>query len=109
MLGFNALIAVQPELEADGVVLSQEDIQKLLSQTEGLAFLKGKWVEVDHRRLRSLLAQMEDMPKEVTLMDTLRMGLDAEKALEETVIGADSGAWITELSNEELMTLLRLE
>lgn len=109
MLGFNALIAVQPELEVDGVVLSQEDIQKLLSQTEGLAFLKGKWVEVDHRRLRSLLAQMEDMPKEVTLMDTLRMGLDAEKALEETVIGADSGAWITELSNEELMTLLRLE
>ena len=58
LLGFNTLISLQPTLEVDGVALSQADIQMLLSQTEGLAFLKGKWVEVDHRRLRSLLAQI---------------------------------------------------
>lgn len=81
LLGFNTLISVQPALEVDGAVLSQADIQMLLSQTEGLAFLKGKWVEVDHKRLRSLLARMEELPEEVTLMDTLRMELGAEKAM----------------------------
>lgn len=97
MLGFDTLIAVQPELEIDGAALTQEDIQKLLSQTEGLAFLKGKWVEVDHKRLRSLLAKMEDLPKEVTLMDTLRMELGAEKVLADVGGLVTNGAWLTAL------------
>ncbi|MGN1015374.1 MAG: DEAD/DEAH box helicase [Faecousia sp.] len=97
LLGFNTLINLQPALEVDGTALSQEDIQKLLSQTEGLAFLKGKWVEVDHRRLRSLLAQMEDMPEEVTLMDTLRMELGAEKAPADVGGLVTNGAWLASL------------
>ena len=97
MLGFASLIAVQPELEVDGVVLSQADIQTLLSQTEGLAFLKGKWVEVDHKRLRSLLARMEELPEEVTLMDTLRMELGAEKMPEDVGGLVTNGAWLASL------------
>ena len=97
LLGFNTLISLQPTLEVDGVALSQADIQMLLSQTEGLAFLKGKWVEVDHKRLRSLLAQMEDMPEEVTLMDTLRMELGAEKAPPDVGGLVTNGAWLASL------------
>ena len=97
LLGFNTLISLQPTLEVDGVALSQADIQMLLSQTEGLAFLKGKWVEVDHRRLRSLLAQMEDMPEEVTLMDTLRMELGAEKAPADVGGLVTNGPWLASL------------
>ena len=97
LLGFNTLINLQPALEVDGAVLSQADIQMLLSQTEGLAFLKGKWVEVDHRRLRSLLAQMEDMPEQVTLMDTLRMELGAEKVPADVGGLVTNGAWLASL------------
>lgn len=97
LLGFNTLISLQPTLEVDGVALSQADIQMLLSQTEGLAFLKGKWVEVDHKRLRSLLAQMEDMPEEVTLMDTLRMELGEEKAPPDVGGLVTNGAWLASL------------
>ena len=59
MVGFDALISMKPKLMVDGVELSEEDIRTLLAQTEGLAFLKGKWIEVDHARLRQLLAEME--------------------------------------------------
>lgn len=97
MLGFNTLLAVQPSLEVDGTALSQEDIRMLLSQTEGLAFLKGKWVEVDHGRLRSLLAQMEALPEEVTLMDTLRMELGTEKAPADVNGMITNGAWLASL------------
>ncbi len=72
MLGFDALISMKPKLMVDGVELSEEDIRKLLAQTEGLAFLKGKWIEVDHARLERLLKEMEGQDREITLMEALR-------------------------------------
>ena len=35
--------------------------------------------------------------------------IESKRALAENVIGCDSGTWITELNDEELMALLRLE
>lgn len=97
MLGFDALISMQPTLEVDGVTLTEEDIRSMLSQSEGLAFLKGKWVEVDHGRLRSLLAQMEQMPGEMTLMDTLRMELGVKKELPDVGGLITNGVWLSSL------------
>ena len=99
-LGFNALISMQPTLEVDGVALSEADIRSLLSQTEGLAFLKGKWVEVDHQRLRSLLKQMEGMTGEMTLMDALRMELGVKKELPDVGGLVTNGAWLSSLLNK---------
>lgn len=92
MVGFNAMVSVQPELAVDGIPLTQEEIQALLAQTEGLALLKGRWVEVDHRRLRALLEQMEAVPGEITLMDALRMEFDKPKA--DVGITMTNGAWL---------------
>lgn len=100
LLGFNALISMQPTLEVDGVALTEADIRGLLSQTEGLAFLKGKWVEVDHQRLRSLLKQMEQLPGEMTLMDALRLELGVKKALPDVGGLVTNGAWLSSLLNK---------
>lgn len=97
ILGFDALISLQPELEVGGTTLTRADIQMLLSQTEGLAFLKGKWVEVDHAKLKALLTRMETLPEEMTLMDTLRMeaGIgDSPVDLGESVT---NGVWLSSL------------
>ncbi len=96
-LGFDALVSLQPELAVDGVPLSREEIQTLLAQTEGLALLKGRWVEVDHRRLRALLEQMENLPNEVTLMDALRMELEKPKA--DVGVTVTNGEWLGGLLN----------
>jgi len=96
-LGFDALVSVQPELAVDGVPLTREEIQTLLAQTEGLALLKGRWVEVDHQRLRSLLERMEALPGEVTLMDALRMELDKPKA--DVGVTVTNGEWLGGLLN----------
>ena len=100
LLGFNALISMQPTLEVDGMALSEADIRALLSQTEGLAFLKGKWVEVDHQRLCSLLEQMEDVPGEMTLMDALRLELGLKKGLPDVGCLVTNGAWLSSLLNK---------
>ena len=100
LLGFDSILSVQPKLVVDGVPLTQADIRKLLSQTEGLAFLKGKWVEVDHQRLRKLLEQMEENREEITLMDALRMNMGSgEKNADNADVGplVTNGKWLSGL------------
>jgi len=99
MLGFDTLVNVQPELTADGIPLSQEDIRQLLAQTEGLAFLKGKWVEVNHARLRALLEEMDGLPDTVTLMEAMRLGMEMETAKPQADVGlmVTNGEWLSTL------------
>lgn len=100
LLGFDSILSVQPKLVVDGVPLTQADIRKLLSQTEGLAFLKGKWVEVDHQRLQKLLEQMEGSREEITLMDALRMNMGSgEKNADSADVGplVTNGKWLSGL------------
>ena len=76
LLGFDSLLSVKPEFSVDGVVLSGQEVKKLLMQSEGLAFLKGKWIEVNHEKLRRLLQNMEQQKqKEITMFEALRSTL----------------------------------
>ena len=58
-LGMDALLDFQMEVTLDGETLSTAEIKRLLAQTDGLAFIRGKWVEVDHERLSRTLEQFE--------------------------------------------------
>ena len=44
-----------------------------------------------------------------TIEEKIDALIESKKELAETVIGSGSEKWITELGNEELMALLRLE
>lgn len=97
MLGFDTLIHLQPKLIVDGVVLTESDIRKLLAQTEGLALLKGKWVEVDHERLKKLLEQMERGEEDITLMEALRLEMGTAGSDKTADVGAlvTNGKWLS--------------
>ncbi len=58
-LGMSALLDFQMEITLDGERLSASEIKKLLAQTDGLALIRGKWVEIDHDRLRRTMDQFE--------------------------------------------------
>ena len=101
MLGFDALISMKPKLMVDGMELTEEDVRLLLAQTEGLAFLKGKWIEVDHARLKQLLEDMEGQTRDVTLMEALRMemgtGADADSKAVDVGPLVTNGKWLSSL------------
>lgn len=101
MLGFDALISMKPKLMVDGMELTEEDVRLLLAQTEGLAFLKGKWIEVDHVRLKQLLEDMEGQTRDVTLMEALRMemgtGADADSKAVDVGPLVTNGKWLSSL------------
>ncbi len=56
-LGMDALLDFQMEVTLDGETLSVSEVKHLLSQSDGLALIRGKWVEVDHERLSQALEQ----------------------------------------------------
>lgn len=95
-LGFDAVLSMTPHLEVDGQPLTREDIELLLKQTEGLAFLKGKWVEVDHGRLEQLLKEMGEPRKGMTFLQALR-GKPVDMLPEDEGVVISNGKWLTEL------------
>jgi superfamily II DNA or RNA helicase len=58
-LGLDALLDFRMEVTLDGESLSAVEIKRLLAQSDGLALIRGKWVEVDHHRLGRTLEQFE--------------------------------------------------
>ena len=80
LLGFDTLLSMLPELSVDGVALSRKDIKDIMHQTEGLALIKGKWIEVDKERLQKLLDKMDEYGGELSFFDAMRMkaGMDEQ-------------------------------
>ena len=98
LCGFDSLISMKPSLVVDGVELTKTDIRKLLRESEGLALLKGKWVEVDHKRLSRLLEAMDHYSGDITLIQALRGEAGAAED-EDIDIGplVSNGKWLTGL------------
>ena len=95
-LGFDAVLSMTPHLEVDGTPLTREDVELLLKQTEGLAFLKGKWIEVDHGRLEQLLKEMDEPGEGMTFLQALRQ-MPADTLPEDEGVIISNGKWLTEL------------
>ena len=98
LLGLNSIVDMQGFLTLDGMELSPGDIKILLQQTEGLAFIKGRWVEVDHKKLKDLLEKISKLKGKVSLLEALRMQVDskianAELDSDETEI--TNGKWLS--------------
>jgi superfamily II DNA or RNA helicase len=63
-LGMDALLDFRMEVTLDGENLSAAEIKGLLAQTDGLAFIRGKWVEIDHERLSRTLERFEAVERD---------------------------------------------
>src|SRR5712671_3271628 len=60
-LGLDALLDFRMEVTLDGEVLTKAEIKQLLAQSEGLAFIRGRWIEIDHERLKQTLDHFESV------------------------------------------------
>ncbi|MFN0053993.1 MAG: DEAD/DEAH box helicase [Planctomycetales bacterium] len=58
-LGSDGLLDFEVGLALDGEPLTEAERQQLLAGTEGLALLRGKWIEVDRARLQQALAHWQ--------------------------------------------------
>lgn len=58
-LGLDALLDFRMEVTLDGETLSAAEVKRLLASSDSLAFIRGKWIEIDHERLKRTLGQFE--------------------------------------------------
>jgi non-specific serine/threonine protein kinase len=62
-LGLDGLIDFQMEVTLDGETLTPAEVKRLLAQTNGLALIRGKWVEVDRERLTKTVEQFQSVAR----------------------------------------------
>lgn len=94
ILGLDAVLHMAPSLTVGGIPLTEAEIRDLLSQTEGLSFIKGKWIEVNHARLKKLLAEMQKYDGDITLLDALRSEMRAAPDDEDDAPVVTNGKWL---------------
>jgi non-specific serine/threonine protein kinase len=62
-LGLGALLDFSVEPTLDGEKLTSREWKQLLEGADGLALLRGKWVEVDRERLKDVLDRWHDLKR----------------------------------------------
>jgi non-specific serine/threonine protein kinase len=106
-LGTEALLDFSAEVILDGERLTQAEIDELLSQTDGLALIRGRWVEVDREKLARTMEQFRKfeqlaVSQGVTFAEAMRMVAGADVAGEGPAAqdsewaGTVAGPWLAE-------------
>lgn len=102
-LGFDALLDFNAQLSIGDETITVDEFKKLLSETDGLAFIKGKWIEVDHDKLKETLRAYEQVQKflektEMTVVEAMRFQLNASAELnvseESCELEVTNGEWL---------------
>jgi non-specific serine/threonine protein kinase len=88
-LGMDALLDFEMEVSLDGETLSAAEIKQLLAHTDGLALIRGRWVEIDRDRLKRTLDQFHAVEKRARA-EGLSFG-EAMRLVAGAGIGGDAG------------------
>ncbi|MEW6109679.1 MAG: DEAD/DEAH box helicase [Nitrospirota bacterium] len=85
-VGMDALLDFRPEILLGDVIIPEEEARRLLLKSEGLAWIKNRWVAVDAEKLKQTLDAYEksrDMiaAGEFSFRDAMRMQLNPQSAL----------------------------
>ncbi len=102
MVGMDALLDFSPRLMIGDTEISEEEARRLLNESDGLAFLKNKWVAVDPEKLRQTLEAFEkagELGSEegITLLDAMRLSMNPQKLLgvaAADLSGISHGEWL---------------
>lgn len=107
LLSKAALISVTPEMTYNGICITKEEINQLLLQTDGLAYIKNKWVEVDKRKLQYLLDEYEKIKEDgSTLLEVLKKYSTMEKT--DINIKFANPNWFTDIVKKNIEKNLEL-
>ena len=119
-VNMDALLNFDVRLVLGDSEISAEEARRLLQESEGLAFIKNRWVAVDPEKLQQTLAAYERAKKMMTeqglsLQDALRLQLKPEKLLDmpaaEINCSVSNGKWLEsvlkKLLNPDLIASLK--
>jgi non-specific serine/threonine protein kinase len=107
-LGLDALLDFEMNVTLDGESLTSEEIRELLTQSDGLALVRGQWIELDRERLQGMIDRfhaVEQTAKDngLAFSEAMRMLAGAQVAADEPVEETEAewaqvvaGPWLAE-------------
>ncbi len=102
-VGMDSILNFNAQLLLGDLQISRKEAVRLLEESEGLAFIKNKWVAVDPEKLKQTLDAYEKAEKMIaeegfSIKDALRMQLNPEKMLdlraEDADVTVSKGQWL---------------
>ena len=95
--GQNTLLDFNMEVTLDGEPLTAAEIRDLLATTDGLAWVRGRWVELDREHLESLIERFREVERTaksngLAFGEAMRLLAGADVAEEDPAI-ADQADW----------------
>jgi hypothetical protein len=108
-LGRNALLDFHMEVTLDGEALSAAEIQELLAQSDGLALVRGRWIEIDREHLKRMMERFREVERAakengLPFADAMRLLAGANVAAGDAATEPDpewtqviAGPWLAEI------------
>ena len=105
-LGLEALVDFKVDITVGGYQLTQQEVEGLLLQTEGLAQIKGQWVPVDKENLKETLDTWKNAQKlmkkhQMSLSEALRFLMNPQNSSLSDLLGetvsVNTGEWLESL------------
>ena len=105
LVGLDAIVDFSPSLMIDGEKLTEKQLKEFLAMAEGLALYKGKWVEINKKKLEAALTALQkakELAKDgnFTLAEAMRLELSAAPQStegEEISVTVSNGKWMKKI------------
>ena len=101
-VGLDAIMDFSPTLNIGDELITEQELRAFLDMAEGLVQYKGKWVEINKRKLEAVLQafdKVKDLAKDevLSLGDAMRLELNMNKLLaistDEIDVSVSNGQW----------------
>jgi len=111
VLGMDAILSFNASILIAGIELSPSEARQLLAESEGLAFIKNKWIPVDHEKLKQTLDAYKKAKKllknGLSIREAMQLQLNPQKWIDIDIddddqISISNGEWF-----ESVMQKLR--
>jgi non-specific serine/threonine protein kinase len=108
-LGQEALLDFQMEVSLDGETLTPAEIRQLLAASDGLAYVRGRWVELNREQLGRMIERFRDVERTaaaegLNFAEAMRLLSGADVAPQDSAIAAaadwaqvGAGPWLAEM------------
>ena len=106
-VGMEALLDFDAEIMLGDVAISKEQARQMLEESEGLAFIKNRWVRVDHDKLTQAIQACEAAEQMagngLTFREAMQVQLNPNKFLKKRAdgveLGTSNGEWLETVMN----------
>ncbi len=102
LLGMDSIMNFNAELMLGDDMISEQEIQQILNESEGLALVKGKWLKIDRKKLAMMLKMFEQAKKVekqgLTFKEAMRLQIGASDLLDhkddDIAVEFTQGEWL---------------